>query len=73
MDFYLLRAVERLLVVLAGAGSVYLGYRLFLKIPFEKDAEGRVVIPHGPEIHLSRIGPGAFFALFGCLVLGTSL
>ena len=73
MEVYLLRALERLLVVLAGAGSIYLGYRLFLHIPFEKDAEGRVSIPNGPEIQLSRIGPGAFFALFGCLVLGTSL
>ncbi len=73
MDVVLLRALERILVVLFGGFAIWLGYRLFLAIPAEKDANGRVKLPGGVEVMLARIGPGAFFALFGTVALGLSL
>ena len=67
-----LRALERILAVGIGGLSIYLGYRLFLHIPDQRDSEGRVRLPGGISIFLSRVGPGAFFALFGAFVVGLS-
>ncbi|MFC3282739.1 hypothetical protein [Litchfieldella rifensis] len=73
MDPVILRAVERILVVLFAGMAIYLGYRLFLAVPTQQDADGKVVLPGGTEVVLSRVGPGAFFALFGTIALGMSL
>lgn len=73
MDPVILRAVERILVVLFAGMAIYLGYRLFLAVPTQQDADGKVVLPGGTEVVLSRVGPGAFFALFGTIALGLSL
>jgi hypothetical protein len=67
-----LRALERILAVGIGGLSIYLGYCLFLHIPDQRDSEGRVRLPGGISIFLSRVGPGAFFALFGAFVVGLS-
>lgn len=67
-----LRMGERLLDVLIGGACVYLGYRLFLALPEKVDSEGRIVLPGGVNIWLSRVGPGAFFALFGAVLVGMS-
>jgi len=67
------RSVERVLLVLAGALAIYLGYRLFLAIPAADRSEGRVSLPGGVSIFLTRIGPGVFFALFGCALIGYSV
>lgn len=72
MDPEILRAAERILVVLFGGLSIYLGYRLFLNLPDKTDSKGQVVLPGGVNIMLSRIGPGAFFALFGSIVVALS-
>ncbi len=37
----LLRFVERIIGVLIGGIAIYLGYRLFLKIPDQQGGEGR--------------------------------
>ncbi len=67
------RAAERLLIVAVGALCIYLGYRLFWSIQeFKNNSEGKVELPGGISIHLSRVGPGVFFALFGALIVGTS-
>jgi len=67
------RAAERLLIVAVGALCIYLGYRLFWSIQeFKSNSEGKVELPGGVSIHLSRVGPGVFFALFGALIVGTS-
>ena len=68
-----LRLLERILDVAIGGISIYLGYRLFLKLPESTDSSGKVILPGNISIYLSRVGPGVFFALFGALVVGVSL
>ena len=67
------RAAERVLLLAAGALAIYLGYRLFRLMPNVDQSEGKLELPGGVSIFLSRIGPGAFFALFGCAVIGYSV
>jgi hypothetical protein len=69
----LTRAAERVLLVLVGAAAVYLGYSLFRHMPNVDRSEGKVELPGGVSIFLSRIGPGIFFALFGCAIVGYSV
>ena len=65
------RAVERLIAVLIGGGSIYLGYRLFMALPeLSADGEGKFELPGGVSIYVSRVGPGIFFALFGTALVG---
>jgi hypothetical protein len=71
-DAVVFRAVERILAVVIGGVCIWLGQRLFLSIPEQKEGEGRVEFPGGVSIYVARIGPGVFFALFGALVVGTS-
>jgi len=73
MAVILSRAAERVLLVLAGALCIYLGYSLFRNMPSIPRGEGKLQLPGGISIFLSRIGPGVFFALFGCLVIGYSV
>ncbi len=68
----IIRSLERVLGVIIGGFTVYLGFRLFLALPDKTDSSGRVLLPGGVSIYLSRIGPGAFFALFGCILVGIS-
>ena len=68
----LMRMVERLLGLLAGALCVVLGYRLFINLPEKTDSSGKVVLPGGVSIWLSRVGPGIFFALFGAAIVAYS-
>ena len=72
MDIQILRGMERIIAVLIGGFSVYLGYRLFMNLPEQKDSEGRIILPGDISVYLSRVGPGVFFALFGSVVLGIS-
>ena len=67
------RAAERILLVLVGALSVYLGYTLFRSMPSVNRSEGKIELPGGVSIFLSRIGPGIFFAHFGCAIIGYSV
>lgn len=73
MDPITFRALERILVVITGGLCAYLGYRLFLQIPHQKDGEGKVSLPGGISIFFTRVGPGVFFALFGAGVVAFSL
>jgi hypothetical protein len=69
------RHLERLLIVLGGALSIYLGYRMFLAIPraASETGEGKLELPGGVSIYVTRVGPGVFFALFGAVILGLGL
>jgi hypothetical protein len=71
------RHIERLLIVIAGGVSIYLGYRMFLAIPRlaggAETAEGKFELPGGVSIYVTRVGPGVFFALFGAVILGLGL
>ena len=60
MDLLQLRVIERVLAVVVGGMSVYLGYRLFIKLPEQMDSSGKVVLPGGISVFVSRIGPGVF-------------
>src|SRR4051794_35002274 len=73
MDPLLLRFLERITVELIGGLSIYLGYRLFLKVPEYKDNEGKLTLPWNISIVMTRVGPGVFFALFGVLAICLSL
>ena len=73
MDPGILRALERLLDAAIGGLSIYLGYRLFLKLPDKTDSQGKIILPGNISIFLSRVGPGVFFALFGAAVIALSL
>jgi hypothetical protein len=68
-DAFVIRALERILVIFCGGLSIYLGYRLFLDVPYAKEADGHFTFAKGVEVKLSRIGPGAFFALFGAALV----
>ena len=77
MAVVLTRAAERMLLVLVGALAIYLGYSLFLRMPNaakgKQDGEGKIELPGGVSIFLTRVGPGIFFALFGIAVIGYSV
>ena len=68
----LMRMVERLLGLLSGALCVVPGDRLFINLPEKTDSSGKVVLPGGVSIWLSRVGPGIFFALFGAAIVAYS-
>lgn len=72
-DLFWFRAIERVADVLIGAISIYLGYRLFDKLPSNTDSKGKIILPGGISIYLSRVGPGVFFALFGAMIVGSSV
>ena len=67
------RAAERIFLVLVGALAIYLGYSLFRHMPSINRAEGKFELPGGVSVFFSRIGPGVFFALFGCAIIGYSV
>jgi hypothetical protein len=61
----LLRSLERVIGLLIGGFIAWLGYRLFVAIPTKPDSSGKFRLPGGAAIHLTRVGPGIFFSLFG--------
>jgi hypothetical protein len=68
----LMRALERLLAIGSGLLSIYLGFRLFLALPEVEPGAGRVKLPGGISIYLTRVGPGVFFSLFGSVIIALS-
>ena len=73
MDLESFRGLERLLVIGAGALAIVLGYLLFRHMPEAGEGEGKVKLPGGVSIYVSRVGPGVFFVMFGAAVVGLSL
>jgi hypothetical protein len=73
VDVVALRMIERLFAVAIGGMSIYLGYRLFLALSNVHDATGEFRLPIDVRVVLGRVGPGAFFALFGAAVVALSL
>ncbi len=64
------RAAERLLNVIIGGGSIYLGYRLFINLPDQPaEGEGKLFLPGDVSVYVGRVGPGVFFALFGAAIV----
>jgi len=52
-----------------GCILVYFGYRLFAEVKTKEDSEGKFTLPSGAAIHLTRVGPGVFFSLFGTAIV----
>ncbi|NOZ67932.1 MAG: hypothetical protein GXP46_01480 [Deferribacteres bacterium] len=73
MEPVIFRAVERTIAVAIGGLCVYLGYRLFLHIPEQREGEGKINLPGGISIFITRVGPGVFFALFGAVIVAFSI
>jgi len=67
-----LRMLERILAVLIGGFSIYLGFRLFFHIPLDSEHSGSLELP-GIKLVLTKVGPGVFFAAFGSVVVAYSL
>ena len=67
-----LRAAERLSVVVVGALSIWIGYRLFVLLPRRREGEAKIELPGDVSIYVSRIAPGIFFALFGAGLIAHS-
>jgi len=67
------RVAERILAVLIGGFSIYLGYRLFSEIPSANNSSGKLSLPGDISIYISRVGPGVFFSLFGAAIVTVSL
>lgn len=72
MSALLFRSLERLLALLIGALSIYLGYNLFLNLAELSESSGQIEWL-GSTITLTHVGPGVFFALFGAMVVWLSL
>jgi hypothetical protein len=73
MDPAILRSLERILAVAIGGMSIWLGYRLFIALPQQRDGSGSFKLPWNISIVVSRVGPGVFFALFGAAVVAFGL
>ena len=65
-DVILWRSLERILAVLAGAVSIYLGYRLFLIIPHETGGKAKIEFQGKLSVYVARVGPGVFFCAVWC-------
>ena len=57
--------IERILLLLGGILSIYLGYRCFSLAAIEDKGSWFEWI----ELGLSRVAPGLFFSLFGAYIL----
>jgi len=68
-----LRLLERITAVVIGGLSVYMGYRLFLEVPDINNVEAKITVKEHLETNISKVGPGAIFAIFGIIVVSSSL
>lgn len=72
-EILFLRMTERILAVVIGGICIYLGYRLFLRIPEQKEGVAKFEFLGKVSVYMARVGPGVFFALFGTVLVGLSL
>jgi hypothetical protein len=73
IELVLFRILERVIAVLIGGISIYLGYRLFHAVKAAGEGSAEVKLPGNVTVMVSRIAPGVFFALFGATVVGASV
>jgi len=69
MDPIALRFIERILDVVVGGLSIFLGYRLVRSVPGASDGKGTFKFPMHTSVILTKVGPGVFFALFGAVTV----
>jgi len=68
--FYLTSLADHIVVALIGLAIAWMGYRLFRSMPPRREGEAKIGLPGGISIYFSRVGPGAFFVLFGTGLIG---
>src|ERR1043165_6589997 len=68
-NIIILVSVQRILAICVGAFLCYLGYRLFVHDPTKENSAGKITLPGGAAIYLTRVGPGVFFSLFGTAIM----
>lgn len=68
----LIVTILRGVMVLAGVAFAYMGYHLFLKGIYDTTSDLNAVWAD-KKIAIARAGPGIFFALFGVVVVATSV
>lgn len=73
MELFVLRILERVIVVVIGGLSIYLGYRLFHAVKATGEGAAEIKLPGDMTVMVSRIAPGVFFALFGAVIVVASL
>jgi hypothetical protein len=61
---------EHLVVAAIGLFIAYMGFRLFREMPVQREGQAKIGLPGGISIFFSRVGPGAFFVLFGAGLIG---
>lgn len=71
MEVEIIRAFERLLIVVFSGTSIILGWHLF-KIGIVSPQSGELT-GKGFKLALQKIGPGVFFCAFGSIVLSIAL
>ena len=64
-EIYLISLVQHLTIAGIGLMIAVLGYRMFRDMPALQEGSARIGLPGGISIFWSRVGPGAFFVLFG--------
>jgi hypothetical protein len=62
---FLASTVQQLGAAAIGLAIAWMGFRLFREMPALREGEAKIGLPGGVSIYFSRIGPGAFFVLFG--------
>jgi len=68
--FFLARTAEHIVVAVIGLFIAWMGYWLFREMPVQREGEAKIGLPGGISIYFSRVGPGAFFVLFGAGLIG---
>jgi hypothetical protein len=62
---YVASTIDQIAVCAVGLAIAWMGYRLFRTMPTLHEGQAKLGLPGGVSIYFSRIGPGAFFVLFG--------
>jgi tetratricopeptide (TPR) repeat protein len=71
--FLIYTTLFRLTIIAVGAVSIYLGYRLFVKDPIGQGKSSTIAEAGGFKLTLKNFWPGAYFALFGTVIIGIML
>lgn len=71
--FFLYAALFRLTIIVVGAVSIFLGYLLFVKDPIGQGKTSAIAEAGGFKLTLKNFWPGAYFALFGTIIIGIML
>ncbi|MBN9295385.1 MAG: hypothetical protein J0I41_00170 [Filimonas sp.] len=70
--YFLYFVIYKLVCLLAGMASIFLGYKLFIKGIYKE--AGDVDVSHGEtKILVKQAAPGTFFSLFGAIIISVTI